>query len=125
MSYLVSSTASVQAVNDTQTSTQSLRYVLSALDVDYYSAYSIKLSANVDYVLELSGITRVHLLSIQSNTTIVDYAFGDINTVTPAYSFYGSNLTLRVINAGIVATRVYLKSSINTDVEVVVAGRSI
>lgn len=125
MGYLVSSTASIQAVNDTQTSTQSLKYVLSALDVDYYNAYSIRLAPNVNYEILLSGIARIHALAIQSKDAIVDYAFGDINTVTPEFSTYGSNYTLRIINGGIVATKIYLTSTIATDVEVVVAGRAV
>jgi len=124
MSYLINSSAVVQGVSSNQSLTTALKYSLSALEVDLCTTTSVTLLANTILEIPLIGVARLHVLSIQS-TQLVDYAIGvnGTTTGTAVFSTYGSNLTLRLFEAGVIATKLFLKSTVNVTCEVTYAGR--
>lgn len=122
MSYLINGIASIQANSATQTFSN--KYTLAGLEVTQTGSTSVSLTANTDYYIVLAGVIKIFSISVRSQTNPVQYAIGDVGTVTPIYSSLG-NFHMFVSETGTVGTRIYIRSNANTTVELSYSGRAV
>jgi len=122
MTYLINGVASLQANSASQTFTN--KYTIAGLEVSQSGSTSVSLTANTDFFLTLAGVIKIFSISVRSQVNPVQYAVGDTNTITPQYSSLG-NFHMFVNETGTIGTRIYLRSTANTTVELSYAGRAV
>lgn len=119
MSYLITGSASVQAVSGSQDFQTLLRYSLSALESDASQVIPLSLTANTPTEIALPSLQTIQLIAVKSSNPIrVSTAEANNEDV---YAL-ASHFQLFIRSDGTVIQHLKLLSTIATTVEVVVCG---
>ncbi|EKQ70460.1 hypothetical protein OsccyDRAFT_0748 [Leptolyngbyaceae cyanobacterium JSC-12] len=123
MSYLLTGTASVQALSGAQDFQTLVKYSLSALEVDSSLVIPVTLAPNTPFTIPLTSLQEVQVIVVKSKTvTPVEVSLFQ-TTGVDTWTGLPSQFQMFVRSDAVVVTQLKLRSTAVTAVEVIVAGK--
>jgi len=123
MSYLLTGTASVQALSGAQDFQTLVKYSLSALEVDSSLVIPVTLAPNTPFTIPLTSLQEVQVIVVKSKTvTPVEVSLFQ-TTGVDTWTGLPSQFQMFVRSDAVVVTQLKLRSTAATAVEVIVAGK--